>query len=402
MIFRYHVTTKDGGDQKGTIEAATIDTAITSLQKRNFIVLSIIPDEGPGWSEDLLKIFDRVKSRDIVILSRQISTLFEAKVSVLSAFQLLASEASSRILKQKLVDITDDIKGGAQISQALAKHPDVFSEFYVSMVRSGEETGRLSEAFTYLANYMERQHAVESKAKNALVYPAFVVISFIGVMVLMMVMVIPKLADIIEETGQAIPWYTRVILATSDFMVSYGIFLLIALTAGGVMFWRYWISSVGKQAFSELKLQVPYLGMLYRKLYLSRISDNLSTMIDSGISMVRALEITADVVDNEVYKNILREAGTKVKSGTPVSQALSEYPEIPGIIIQMMKVGEESGKFGYVLSTMAKFYEREVENAVDTLVGLIEPAMIIVLGVGVGILLTAVLMPIYDIAGSIS
>jgi len=402
MIFRYHVTTKDGGDQKGTIEAATIDTAITSLQKRNFIVLSIIPDEGPGWSEDLLKIFDRVKSRDIVILSRQISTLFEAKVSVLSAFQLLASEASSRILKQKLVDITDDIKGGAQISQALAKHPDVFSEFYVSMVRSGEETGRLSEAFTYLANYMERQHAVESKAKNALVYPAFVVISFIGVMVLMMVMVIPKLADIIEETGQAIPWYTRVILATSDFMVSYGIFLLIALTAGGVMLWRYWISSVGKQAFSELKLQVPYLGMLYRKLYLSRISDNLSTMIDSGISMVRALEITADVVDNEVYKNILREAGTKVKSGTPVSQALSEYPEIPGIIIQMMKVGEESGKFGYVLSTMAKFYEREVENAVDTLVGLIEPAMIIVLGVGVGILLTAVLMPIYDIAGSIS
>ncbi len=402
MIFRYHVTTKDGGDQKGTIEAATIDSAITSLQKRDFIVLSIVPDEGPGWSEDLLKIFDRIKSRDIVILSRQISTLFEAKVSVLSAFQLLASEASSRTLKQKLVDIIDDIKGGAQISQALSKHPEVFSEFYVSMVRSGEETGRLSEAFTYLANYMERQHAVESKAKNALVYPAFVVVSFIGVMVLMMVMVIPKLADIIEETGQAIPWYTRVILATSDFMVSYGIFLLIALTAGGVMLWRYWISSVGKQTFSELKLQIPYLGMLYRKLYLSRISDNLSTMIDSGISMVRALEITADVVDNEVYKNILKEAGTKVKSGTPVSQALSEYPEIPGIIIQMMKVGEESGKFGYVLSTMAKFYEREVENAVDTLVGLIEPAMIIVLGVGVGILLTAVLMPIYNIAGSIS
>lgn len=402
MIFRYHVTTKDGGDQKGTIEAATIDSAITSLQKRDFIVLSIVPDEGPGWSEDLLKIFDRIKSRDIVILSRQISTLFEAKVSVLSAFQLLASEASSRTLKQKLVDIIDDIKGGAQISQALSKHPEVFSEFYVSMVRSGEETGRLSEAFTYLANYMERQHAVESKAKNALVYPAFVVVSFIGVMVLMMVMVIPKLADIIEETGQAIPWYTKLILATSDFMVSYGIFLIIALTAGGVMLWRYWISTVGKQTFSELKLQIPYLGMLYRKLYLSRISDNLSTMIDSGISMVRALEITADVVDNEVYKNILKEAGTKVKSGTPVSQALAEYPEIPGIIIQMMKVGEESGKFGYVLSTMAKFYEREVENAVDTLVGLIEPAMIIVLGVGVGILLTAVLMPIYNIAGSIS
>jgi len=401
MIFKYHVTTKEGGDQKGTIEAGTIDSAITSLQKRNFVVLSIVPDEGAKWYEDLFKVFDRVKSRDIVILSRQISTLFEAKVSVLTAFQLLASESESRILKKKLVEITDDIKGGAQISQALAKHPDIFSEFYVSMVRSGEETGRLSEAFTYLAKYMERQHSVESKAKNALVYPAFVIVSFIGVLILMMVMVIPNLASIIEETGQEIPWYTKLILGTSDFMVSYGIFLLIAFAAGGIMFWRYWISPGGKRTLSELKLQIPYLGMLYRKLYLSRISDNLSTMIDSGISMVRALEITADVVDNEVYKNILREAGNKVKAGSPVSQALAEYPEIPGIIIQMMKVGEESGKFGYVLATMAKFYEREVENAVDTLVGLIEPAMIIVLGIGVGILLTAVLMPIYNVAGSL-
>ena len=402
MIFRYHVTTKDGGDQKGTIDTANIDSAISSLQKRNFIVLSIVPDEKPSWSEDILKIFERVKTRDIVILSRQISTLFEAKVPVLSAFQLLASEAGSRLLKKKLVDITDDIKSGAQISQALAKHPDIFSEFYVSMVRSGEETGRLSEAFTYLANYLERQHAVVSKARNALVYPAFVIASFIGVMVLMMTLVIPKLADIIEETQQAIPWYTKLIIGTSDFLVHYGIFLLLVLAAGGVFLWRYGISAVGKQALSELKLQVPYLGLLYRKLYLSRISDNLSTMVESGISMLRALEITAEVVDSEVYKNILKEASLKVKAGMPVSQALAVYPEIPGIIVQMMKVGEESGKFGYVLSTMAKFYEREVENEVDTLVGLIEPAMIIVLGAGVGILLTAVLLPIYNIAGSIS
>ncbi|KKW23468.1 MAG: hypothetical protein UY66_C0016G0013 [Parcubacteria group bacterium GW2011_GWC1_51_35] len=228
-------------------------------------------------------------------------------------------------------------------------------------MRSGEETGRLSEAFTYLANYLERQHAVVSKARNALVYPAFVIASFIGVMVLMMTLVIPKLADIIEETQQAIPWYTKLIIGTSDFLVHYGIFLLLVLAAGGVLLWRYGISAVGKQALSELK---------YRKLYLSRISDNLSTMVESGISMLRALEITAEVVDSEVYKNILKEASLKVKAGMPVSQALAVYPEIPGIIVQMMKVGEESGKFGYVLSTMAKFYEREVENEVDTLVGI--------------------------------
>jgi len=148
-----------------------------------------------------------------------------------------------------------------------------------------------------------------------LVYPAFVIASFIGVMVLMMTLVIPKLADIIEETQQAIPWYTKLIIGTSDFLVHYGIFLLLVLAAGGVLLWRYGISAVGKQALSELKLQVPYLGLLYRKLYLSRISDNLSTMVESGISMLRALEITAEVVDSEVYKNILKEASLKVKAG---------------------------------------------------------------------------------------
>jgi len=287
------------------------------------------------------------------------------------------------------------------ISAALSRHPDVFSDFYINMVKSGEESGKLSETFLYLADYLERSYTVVSKAKNALVYPIFVIASFIVVMILMMVLVIPRLSQILIESGQAIPIYTRIVIGVSNFLVNYGIFLVLILAAVGVFLWKYSLSVAGKLSFSRAKLSIPYIGTLYRKLYLSRISDNLATLVESGISMVRALEITAEVVDNAVYQEILKESSLKVKGGMPVSEAFALYPEIPGIIIQMVKVGEESGKFGYVLDTMAKFYAREVNNEVDTIVGLIEPAMIVVLGIGVGVLLTSVLVPIYNIASGI-
>lgn len=401
MIFTYQARTKEGTEQKGNIDASSMDTAIASLQRRELVVVSINPiDEGNILSRNI-SLFERVKMRDIVILSRQISTLFEAKVSVLSAFRLLASESENPVLKRKLVEITDDIKGGMAISAALSRHPDVFSDFFINMIKSGEESGKLSETFAYLADYLERSYTVVSKAKNALVYPIFVILSFIVVMVLMMVLVIPRLSQILIESGQEIPIYTKIVIGVSSFLVSYGIFLVLILAAVGVFLWKYSLSPAGKLSFARTKLSIPYIGTLYRKLYLSRISDNLATLVESGISMVRALEITADVVDNQVYQDILREASTKVKGGMPVSEALALYPEIPGIIIQMIKVGEESGKFGYVLETMAKFYAREVNNEVDTIVGLIEPAMIVVLGLGVGILLTSVLVPIYNIASGI-
>ncbi len=401
MIFTYQARTKEGTEQKGNIDASSMDGAIASLQRRELIVISINPvDEGNFLSRNIA-LFERVKMRDIVILSRQISTLFEAKVSVLSAFRLLASEAENPVLKRKLVEITDDIKGGMAISAALSRHPDVFSDFFINMIKSGEESGKLSETFLYLADYLERSYAVMSKAKNALVYPIFVICSFVVVMILMMVLVIPRLSQILLESGQEIPIYTKIVIGTSNFLVNYGIFLLLLLAAVGVFLWKYSLSSAGKLSFSRTKLSIPYIGVLYRKLYLSRISDNLATLVESGISMVRALEITAEVVDNQVYQEILKEASLKVKGGMPVSEALALYPEIPGIIIQMIKVGEESGKFGYVLETMAKFYAREVNNEVDTIVGLIEPAMIVVLGIGVGVLLTSVLVPIYNIASGI-
>ena len=400
MIFNYQATNKDGQEQSGTVEAPNVNLAIASLQNRGLIIVDIKAEGAGSWLTRLLSS-SRVKNKDVVMLSRQIATLFEAKVSALSTFRMLATESENPNLRRILTEITDDIKAGVPISDALSKHPKVFSDFYVHMVAAGEESGKISDNFNYLADYLERAYELSSKARNALIYPAFIIVSFVGVMILMLTFVIPRLTDILKETGQEIPIYTKIVIGVSDFFVNYGVFLFILLVILAVFVTRYVKTNIGKASLSRFKLAVPYIGNLYRKIYLSRIADNLSTMLTSGISMVRAIEITSEVVDNEVYRGILIEAGANLKSGSLISAVMYKYHEIPTIMVQMMKVGEETGKLGFVLQTLSRFYRREVENEIKTLVDLIEPAMIVILGVMVGILLTSVLMPIYNLAQGI-
>jgi type IV pilus assembly protein PilC len=223
---------------------------------------------------------------------------------------------------------------------------------------------------------------------------------FVAVMVLMFTMIIPKISAILVESGQEIPIYTKVVIGISDFLLNYGFLFLGALIVGGFFLFRYSKTEEGKAVLGRFKLELPYIGDLYRKLYLSMIADNMNTMVFSGIPMTRAIEVTSEVVGNAVYREILEESLVAVKSGSSLSQSLSQYEEIPGILVQMIRVGEESGELGSILKTMAKFYQREVMNAVDTLVDLIEPIMIVVLGLGVGVLLASVLIPIYNIANS--
>ncbi|MBP9832491.1 MAG: type II secretion system F family protein, partial [Candidatus Pacebacteria bacterium] len=305
------------------------------------------------------------------------------------------------LLGRVLTEVGDDLQSGSPISKALSKHPKVFSAFYVNMVKAGEESGKLDETFLYLADYLDRSYEVMSKAKNALIYPAFVIATFFVVMILMMTMVIPRISSILIDAGQAIPVYTQVVISISNFFVNYGVFLLILLIVGSVFLFRYANTPQGRASFSSFELAIPYVGDLYKKLYLSRIADNLATMLGSGISVVQAVDVTANVVGNAVYADILQEVATSVKGGGSVSGALEKRKEVPGIMVAMMRVGEETGELGSILKTLAKFYQREVSTSVDTLVGLIEPIMIVTLGLGVGILLASVLVPIYNLSAAI-
>lgn len=401
MLFKYQAINQNGQPEQGDIEAINVEVAISSLQRRGFTLSRIAPAESGSLLSKNISFLNRVSNKDIVMLSRQMSTLFEAQVSALRVFRLLAAESEKPTLRATLNTVADDLQGGGSIAKALARHPKVFSEFYVSMVRAGEEAGKLDQTLAYLADYLDRSYEVTTKAKNAMIYPAFVIVVFISVMVLMLTKIIPNITQILKESGQDIPIYTKVVIFVSDFLVDYGLFLLLGIIAGAAVLWKMTRTLSGRFALSQFKLKVPYLGNLYKKLYLSRIADNLNTMLVSAIPIVKALEITSSVVGDEVYKEILLEATEQVKSGSTLSEALSRHPEIPSIMVQMTKVGEESGELGNILKTLAKFYQREVSNAVDTLIGMIEPVMIIALAIGVGFLLAAVLMPIYNIAGGI-
>lgn len=402
MLFSYHALDKDGHERAGTVEALSVDVAVSTLQRRGLIVSSIEPTSKKSVLDIEIGLFKRVSNKEVVILSRQIATLFEAQVSALRIFRLLASEVDNKYLTEIMTQIADDLQGGSPISKALARHPKVFSNFYVNMVRSGEESGRLSETFGYLADYLDRTYEVMNKAQNALIYPAFVIGVFFVVMALMLTMVIPRIAGILKDSGQEIPVYTRVVIAVSDFLVNYGFFFLIAMGIGGFFAFRALQTASGRLFFDNLKLEVPYIGDLYQKLYLSRIADNFATMLVSGVPVVEAVEITASVVGSPTYENILKDVGEAVKGGASISDALAKHAEIPGIMTAMVRVGEETGELGNILTTLAKFYQREVTTAVDTLVDLIEPMMIVLLGLGVGTLLASVLIPIYNLAGSIS
>ena len=399
MLYKFIAVTKTGEERSGEIDATSSDLAITTLQRRGLVVISVAEIQKAKFFDMDLNFMDHISVRDVVVLSRQVATLFNAQISALKVFSMLATEVENKTLSKKLQQISADIEGGTSISDALAKHPTAFSDFYINMVRAGEEAGKLSDTFLYLADYLDRQYELTSKVKSAMIYPAFVVLVFVGVMILIMTVIIPKIKGILLSSGQELPIYTKIVINISDSLVDYGVLMFFILTILVTGVW--YLSRIGTLTLSTAKVSLPIVGGLYRKLYLSRISDNLYTMLSSGVPMLRAIEVTANVVDDRTYEGILRSAITEVKGGAQVSESLSGYDEIPHIMIVMMKVGEETGELSNIMQVMAKYYQREVNNAIDGLVSLIEPAMIVLLGLGVGVVMGAVMMPIYNIAGSI-
>lgn len=398
MEYRYKARTPEGEARAGAVEARTLDTAIEVLQRSNLIVTEIKPAAEAPLLSRRIRFFERVKQRDLVIFSRQLSTLFQAKVPVTQSLRTLAAETENRAFRTAIETILDDVSGGASLSQAIAHHPRIFSRFYINMVRAGEESGKLEEVFLYLADYLERTFALTSKARNALIYPAFVLVAFVGVIIVMLVVVIPRLTSIFAELGQQVPFYTRVIIGISSFLQHWGFGLVILLAVAGVVAWRFLRTPQGELVFDGIKIRLPLIGELLKKIYLTRLADNLSTLIVAGIPILRALEITAEVVANRVYERIITDAAESVKAGNTISSSFGKYREIPPLITQMIRIGEESGRLDFILKNAASFYQRDVDNLLENFVSLIEPALIIFLGLGVGVLVAAVLVPLYNLS----
>lgn len=402
MLFNYEAFTNSGEKKTGAVEANSKDLAIAAVQRRGLIVSTITESDKKAFFKKDLFEKKKIPMKDIVTMSRQMSTLFESQIPALKAFLLLSENTPNKKLAGILAEVADDIKGGTYISAALSKHKEAFSEFYVNMIKSGEESGKLTQTFSYLADYLDRQYQLTSKTKNALIYPSFVIGVFVIVMVLMFTFIVPKLSDIIAESGTEVPFFTKIIMGASQIFVNYGLYMLALVVVLVVLLLRYARTEKGKMYFDRLKITFPIIKNIYQKLYLSRIADNMDTMLSSSIPIVRAIELTSSVVGNIIYRDILKEITESVKTGNSLSASFGMHEEIPSIMSGMIKVGEETGSLGNILKTLGSFYGREVNEAVDSMVSLIEPIMIIALGLGVGVLLASVLMPIYNIAGGIS
>ena len=405
MLFHYSWLNNNGNKEEGDIDATSLDNAILLLQKKGLTTILEV-EAKVDKKNDLMvaaKGFfkEKIKSKDIVLFSRQVSTLFEAGVSALRAFRLLAQENENKTLQEQIMAVADDIESGISLSESLAKKPELFSNFYVNMVKAGEESGKLNEVFLFLADYLDRNYELNQKIKKALTYPSFVIGTFILIMVGMLTFVVPKMAKMFAEEGATLPLVTRIVLFISDLFVKYGPITFPVIAIAVYMFYRWTKTDEGGLAVDEFSLKVPVFKGVIQKIFLQRLADNMNTMLSNGVPIVKSIDITTSILDNRVYKKLLGRVSEKVQSGKSFSKALYEEPLVPNILVQMVHIGEETGELAYILKNLAMFYRRELDTAIDSMIGLIEPAMIVSLGIGVGVLVSAILLPMYSLSDAI-
>ena len=396
MKFRYKATTIDSREQKGKIEAGSIERAIELLQKHKLIIVSIKPVREFTSFSKIFSFLNKVSKKKVVMFSKELSILLTANIPLVESLKIQYEQEDNPVFREQIFTIRKMVNDGAPFSVALSRFPDTFSGFFVNIVKSGEVSGNLQESLYHLSSYIEKQYILTAKVKNALLYPGVIMAGFGLVGLGMMAFVVPQLVSVFEGSGQELPLPTRILIGASGFIQGNFILILVSLVVFGYVTKKYLGTIEGKEKADELILKLPQFKKIFQKFYLARFAENLSMLIGSGIPIVNALKISGDVVGNEVYKKIVYNSVDEVKIGGSIAYAFERSDDVPPLISKMIRVGEKTGKVDVVLKDVGKFYTKEVDIAVDGLMSLIEPIMIFALGGGVGLLVAAILMPIYQ------
>jgi type II secretory pathway component PulF len=398
LKFNYLARTKDGQIQRGVVEASSEDAVLAIMQKYGLYVTSLEREKDAPIYARQIKIFQGVSEKEIVMFSRQLSIMFKSQVPIVEALSAIARQTEKLEFKEKISKISEEVEGGATLSSAFSIFPKLFSPFFISMIKSGEASGKLSEALDYLADHLEYEYNFKAKIKGAMIYPVLVVFVFIAVLILLVYFVLPPLMDILKESGAELPLTTKMIMVFSEFAKKWGWAVLSALVGVVIFALRYMKTPEGKDFFDRNFLRLPVIGPLQQKIYLSRFAENISTMISGGIPIAHALEISGEVVGNNVYKKIIYETRDGVRSGEMISSILSQHPrEFSPLFVQMAVVGEKTGRIETAFSNIVSFYQKEVDRSIDNLISLIEPLMLVVMGVGAAFLMVSIMLPIYQV-----
>jgi type IV pilus assembly protein PilC len=398
-LFSYKAINPEGRTIAGLVEADNEQFAMEIMAEKGYSVVSLSLKRSINLGS-LGNYFSKVKVKDLAIFSRQFAVMISASVTIVQALKIFAEQSEHPRLKIVIGEIAEEVDGGSRFSDALEKRPDVFSKFYINVVRSGETSGKLDDVLVYLADELEKDYDMTAKIKNAMTYPAFVVSAMVAIGFLMMIFVVPKLMDMITQSGGEMPFATKVLIGTSVFLRGYWWVILIAFS--GVIFGinTFKKTPQGSYLIDYIKLRLPIFGPLLQRIYLVRFTRSLETLIVGGITLTNGLRVVAEVVGNEVYSQMIRDTIKEVEDGNSISTIFIESPLIPKMVPQMLSIGERTGKLDLVLNRVTLFYAREIDNVTANLMTLMEPVIMVIMGIAVGFMVAAIIMPMYKMADS--
>lgn len=398
MKFKYTARTQAGELQTGFVEGVNREAAYNILIGNNLYLLSLESSEVHHWYNPIVNFLKKVKRKDVMIFTRQFAVLLGAKISLGDSLKNVYKQTANLTLREAIGEVSSDVDSGLSLSQALERHGEIFSNFYVSMVRSAEITGRVDEVITYLADYLEKEYIFGTKIKGALTYPVIVFALIFVVAGIMVGFVFPQLTPIFKEADIELPFFTKIFLFLGDFISQWWLILLAFITMIAISLINYFKGPEGKVVFDEVVVRIPVLGNLFKQTYIARFAESASVLIKGGIPVAQALEISSHTIGSIVYRDAIKDLADAVREGVLLSNAIEQNSNyFPSLVSQMVAVGESTGQLDTLLSRVADFYTREAGETIDNLVELIQPALMIVMGVAVGILFAAVLLPMYGL-----
>ncbi len=399
MKFSYKARTEEGKVRKGTIEAFSRKGALDILEKYGFYTTSLKKEGVGGILKKKLVIGREVSKKDLVLFTRQIGTMMKSAIPPLESLRAQVQQIESGGFRGKILKMAESIERGGSLSQAFALFPKVFDAFFINIIKSGEAAGKVADSLDYLADHLEREYNFNQKVKGAMFYPLFVVMVFMGSGMIVIFFIVPKLTEILKTfDSEDLPILTRGLMSLGDFVAKGGWMLLVGIFAPIVIAAPFLIKSKQfKRFYDKASLKVPFLGDFRKKVQLSRFAENLSVLISSGLPINQALKITKDILTSFVYKDILAQAEEAVTRGEKISAVLSRYPkQFPSFAIQMVSTGEKTGRLHQTLNDMVKFYRGDIERTTEKLTTMLEPILILILGIGIAILAFAVFIPLFN------
>lgn len=397
LTFTYTARNQQTGDKvEAEIQAENERAAARLLLQQDLAPIKIVPkDENKQLLFGLLG--HRIKTKDRILFTRQLSTLINAGLPLAQSLRTVREQINNPALVSIINEVISSIEGGSTLSDSLSEHPDVFNTIYISLISAGEASGSLDESLARIAEQQEKEAALTSKIRSALVYPAIVLTVIIGVLIFMLTTVLPQIEQLYADLGEDLPFLTNILLAVSGFIISYWWLVILALLGAGVGLNAYFKTSTGTSMLDNFKMKVPIFGTLFRKVYMARFCRTGSVLLASGLPMLEMMRIVRSGINNVHVEAAVERAANKVKGGKALSDSLEAEPVFMVLVPQMIRIGEQSGTIDEMMTKTAQFYEDEVDSTVQNLSTTIEPILMVTLGITVGVIIAAILLPVYGL-----